>query len=73
MVGHHRGRRRRWNRAAALRAGRLLHLGRAFLVAAAAGCVLLAPKPRESLPRSVLPLGLFAVGVYDGYFGAASG
>ena len=59
-----------------------------FLVAGAAVLLLVQPRisarpyrsrrsggPRRPASRapSVLPLGLFVVGVYDGYFGAASG
>jgi uncharacterized membrane protein YfcA len=51
-----------------------------FLVAAAALILLAQPKisawrtaHRGDAPEPLLPFGLFAVGVYNGYFGAASG
>lgn len=48
-----------------------------FLVAMAAVVLLLQPRIQAVRPdavhRSVLPYGLFGVGLYEGYFGAASG
>jgi uncharacterized membrane protein YfcA len=49
-----------------------------FLVAGAATLLLLQPRigdwrQQRPLHRAVLPYGLFGVGLYEGYFGAASG